>query len=140
MKIIQICPKCGLPGVKVNKKAVMYNLRRSGGIKNDVKIKWNICINPDCDCSYFSRKKLFSTSDLIKPLFYKDKSDNVPICYCSDLTRGEIKNAVKNRCKTIREVQNFTSKNITGNCEERNPFGKCCKQVFLRTIKDAIKA
>jgi bacterioferritin-associated ferredoxin len=135
MKIIQICPKCGLPGVRVNKEAVSYNLRKSGGFKSDVKLKWSICPNPDCDCSYFSRNKLFSTSDLVKPLFYKDKSDSVPICYCSDLTRGEIKNAVRNSCKTIREVQNFTKKNITGYCEKRNPLGKCCKQVFLRTLK-----
>jgi bacterioferritin-associated ferredoxin len=135
MKIIQICPRCGLPGVKVNEKAVSYNLKKSAKAKRDVKLKWNACINPDCKCSYFSKGKEFTKTDLVKPLFYKDKSDNAPICYCSDLTRGEIKSAVKKGCKTIREVRKFTKKNITGHCEERNPLGKCCNQVFLRSVK-----
>jgi hypothetical protein len=38
------------------------------------------------------------------------------------LTRGEIKNAVKQGKRTIDEVQAFTQKNITGLCEERNPL------------------
>ena len=87
-------------------------------------------------CSYFSKHHTFMTTDLIKPLFFKDNGDNVPICYCSDLTRGEIKNAVKKGKRTISEVQKFTQKNITGLCEERNPLGKCCRNVFLKTTSD----
>lgn len=136
MKIIQICPRCGHPGIKVNNKAVIYNLRKSAEAKRDVSLRWNACINPDCRCSYFIKDKEFTTEDLINPLFYKDKSDNVPVCYCSNLTRGEIKNAVENGCRTISEVQKFTKKKNTGNCEKINPLGKCCKQVFLFTIKD----
>jgi len=135
MKIIQICPKCGLPGVKVNEKAVIYNLKKSKEAKLIVKLKWSACINPECECSYYTKGKVFTSADLVKPLFYKDKSYNVPICYCTDLTRGEIKNAVKNGCESISEVRKFTKKNITGHCEKMNPLGKCCKQVFLRTIK-----
>ena len=138
MRIIQICPKCGLPGIKVNDKAVMFNLKTTKGVKNKANLKWSACINPDCECSYFSKGKEFTMADLVKPLFYKDKSENVPICYCSDLTRGEIKDAVKKGCRTISEVQKFTKKNITGHCETRNPLGKCCKQVFLKTIKDEL--
>jgi bacterioferritin-associated ferredoxin len=140
MKIIQICPGCGLPGIKVDEMAVKYNLKKPAKAEQDVKHKWSACINPGCECSYFTAGKAFDTSDLVKPLFYKDKSDDVPICYCSDLTRGEIKNAVRKGCQSISEVQKFTKKNITGKCEKRNPLGKCCKQVFLRTIKEEIKS
>lgn len=138
MKIIQICPSCGYPGVKVNETAVMYNLRKSSVLNSEVKRKWYACINPECECSYFSKGIEFKEADLVNPLFYKDKSEGVPICYCSDLTRGEIKEAVMNGCRTIGEVQKFTKKEITGQCEKKNPLGKCCKQVFLRTIKDNI--
>jgi len=100
--------------------------------------KWNICINPGCECSYFSGKDIFRTSDLRKPLFFKDTSDNVPICYCSGLTRGEIKDAVRNGCKTLRDVQKYTKKNMTGHCDTRNPLGKCCRNVFLRTISTSV--
>ncbi len=135
MKIIQICPKCGIPGLKVNKLVLKYNLKKSVETKGESKPGWRACINPDCDCSYFTKGKVFTKADLINPLFYKDNSDNVPICYCSDLTRGEIKNAIKCGCRTIGEVQKFTKKNTTGHCEKKNPLGKCCKQVFLWTIK-----
>jgi bacterioferritin-associated ferredoxin len=136
MEVIQICPKCGLPAISVKEKSVRFNIidSKKGLIKSTSK--WSVCNNPGCDCSYFSSIVLFRTYDLIKPLFFKDLSDNVPVCYCSDLTRGEIKNAVSNGKKTIDEVQEFTQKNITGYCEERNPLGKCCRNVFLKTISD----
>lgn len=138
MEIIQICPVCCLPAVAVNAEAVKYNVIGSLQHLINLKIKWSICVNPACDCSYFSKTRNFRTADLNVPLFFKDKSDNVPICYCSDLTRGEIKNAVKNGCKSIDDVQNYTRKDITGMCKERNPLGKCCRNVFLKTISDAM--
>jgi len=137
MDIIQICPKCGFPAIGVNEKAVRFNIIDSKKGMISAPSKWSMCNNPNCDCTYFSKNIIFNTSDLIVSLFFKDASDNVPICYCSNLTRREIQNAVKNGCKTIDDVQNYTKKNITEFCEERNPLGKCCRNVFLRTIKDA---
>jgi hypothetical protein len=136
MEIIQICPECGFPAIGVNEKAVRYNIIFAKKEMINSTLKWSICNNPNCDCSYFSKNSIFKTSDLIGPLFFKDISSNDPICYCSNLTRGEIQDAVKKGCKTIYDVQNYTKKNITGFCEERNPLGKCCRNVFLRTIKD----
>jgi hypothetical protein len=138
MEIIQICPKCGLPAVEVNVEAVKFNVIQSLQAMINVKNKWNVCVNPKCDCSYFSKTKELSTADLNVSLFFKDKSDNMPICYCSNLTRGEIKEALKNGCKSIDDVQNYTKKNVTGICEERNPLGKCCRNVFLKTISDSL--
>ena len=137
MEIIQICPLCGLPTVAVNTEAVKFNIIEPKKDMVDLKKKWSICVNPDCDCTYFSKHTVFRTADLIVPLFFKDNSDNVPVCYCSNLTRGEIKNAVNNGCKSIDDVQNFTKKDITGLCEERNPLGKCCRNVFLKTISES---
>ena len=139
MKLIQICPSCGKPGVRVREDAVKYNILNFKRKHKDSNTKWNICINPVCDSSYFSNKDLFRTSDLKKPLFFKDSSDDVPICYCSGLTRGEIREAVQNGCKTIRDVQKYTKKSVTGHCETRNPLGKCCRNVFLRTISESSK-
>lgn len=139
MEIIQICPKCGQPAISVNYKTVEYNLIDTAKLNIESNLKWNICINQNCDCSYFSNKQIFKITDLIKPLFFKDNSDNVPICYCSDLTRGEIQNAVKHGMRTIGDIQKYTQKNITGYCEVRNPLGNCCRNVFLRTISDQKK-
>jgi len=138
MKIIQICPKCGAPAVGVNVEAVKFNVIESLQALITVKNKWNICINPDYDCSYFSKTIELSKADLKVPLFFKEKADDVPICYCSSLTRGEIKEAVINGFKSIDDVQNYTKKDVTGMCEERNPLGKCCRKVFLKTISDSL--
>ena len=138
MKEIQICPECGQPGVKVNSKAVKYNLKKSVSAKIDHKLKWNACINKDCRCSYYSGKQKYSIADMGTPLFYKDSSDNVPICYCSDLTRSEIKNAVRKGKLTTGAVRKFTHKTSTGHCDKMNPLGKCCKQILMKTIKDYV--
>ena len=134
MEIIQICPQCGIPAISVNDNAVRYNLTDTSRKVMPENLKWSICINPNCTCTYFSKQQTFFIQDLQKPLFFKDSNDNVPICYCSDLTRGEIKDAVKAGCKSIDAVQNYTKKDITGYCEERNPLGKCCRNVFIREI------
>ena len=68
----------------------------------------------------------------------KNDGDDALICYCSDITRGEIKNAVKSGCRTIADVRKHTNKNITGQCREKNPSGKCCENVFWNEIKKAI--
>lgn len=136
MEIIQICPQCGIPAIEVNEKAVRFNIINSKKELIIASSKWSICNNPNCDCSYFSKNSIFKTSDLNVSLFFKDKSSKTPICYCSNLTRGEIQSAVINGCKTIDDVQNYTKKDITGFCEERNPLGKCCRNIFLKTIKD----
>jgi hypothetical protein len=134
MEIIKICPNCGNPAIAVVESAVEYNLKKTLSFQSNKK--WSICSNPVCEVSYFSKDLQFSLNDLINPLWFKDNGDNVPVCYCSDLTRGEIKNAVRQGCKTIDDVQELTNKNITGFCEERNPLGKCCRNVFLKTISD----
>ena len=136
MKLIQICPQCGLPGIKVDKKAVINNLKKTKRTGIDMKMKWNICSNPECTGSYFSGGTAFSTSDLTKPIFYKNNSDKVPICYCAGLTRGEIKDAVRHGCKSVKEVHKYTGKNGSGHCDERNPLGKCCRNVFVKTIEE----
>ena len=138
MKTIPVCPECGLPGIKVNEKAVAGNLKKPVRNKGIHDHKWHACINPACTCSYFSGVKTYNISDLSRPLFYKDNSDNAVICYCAGLKRGEIKNAVFHGCKTSGEVRKYAKKKGSGNCEKMNPLGKCCKTVLVRTIKEAL--
>lgn len=136
MKAIPICPDCGLPGIKVNEKAVSYNLRKSEIIKDIHGLKWHACINPSCTSAYFSGGRSLSTSDLGTSLFYKDKSDDAVICYCADLKKGEIRKALNHGCRTSGDVRKYTGKTASGNCEKKNPLGKCCKTVLSRTIKE----
>jgi hypothetical protein len=135
MKIIPICPVCGAVGIDVNRKTVKCMLKEKPK-KQTLKGKlWAVCSNPGCKVAYFSGKTAFETEALKVPLWFKDPGANVPICYCSKLTRGEIAAAVKGGCKTIGAVQKKTGKNITGKCRKRNPLGRCCRDVFVKAIE-----
>ena len=98
---------------------------------------YQICINSDCEVVYFNNPEsiIYSTSDLQVKVWFKDlDDDSVPVCYCSNLTRAEIKEAVINGYTTPTEIRKYTGKTITGNCLIENPAGKCCHQAFVKEI------
>jgi NAD(P)H-nitrite reductase large subunit len=80
----------------------------------------------------------YETADKMNNLDTNNSENNRIICFCSDLSLNEITNAVSNGCCTIAEVRNFTNKNITGNCKEKNPMGICCHKEFEMIINQAI--
>lgn len=135
MDIINICPKCGNPGIEIEKITLENIINENKKNKILTKQQYYICSSPKCKISYFSDGVFFLINDIKTPIWYKDSRLEVPICYCSNLTRGEIFQAVKKGCKTIDEIQKYTNKNITGNCNKMNPLGKCCRDVFLYTMK-----
>jgi len=131
-----VCSICGTPSIEVNKEAVVAMLKTPSIFLGNEKVY--TCVNANCEIAYYTNEVSITINELKKPLFFKDKSDNVPICYCSNLTRGEIKDAVNNGSKTIDDVQEFTRKNITGKCKKENPLGQCCRNSFLFEIEQAL--
>jgi bacterioferritin-associated ferredoxin len=58
------------------------------------------------------------------------------ICYCQQVTEKEIKDAMANGAKTLKEIQEATGAGTGNQCSERNPTGKCCSgdiQAILKT-------
>ena len=139
MDIIEVCPSCGGLGIEVGSITVKSLLKDD--LKSEIEIgeKWYICSSENCDTVYFSNGKNYSKDDVRVLIWFKEHTDEVPICYCSNLTEKEIFNAIKDGCKTIDDVQGYTGKNITGKCKTENPLGKCCRNVFLKAIEDAKK-
>jgi hypothetical protein len=140
MKIIKVCPVCGSVCVEVDSVTVDSMLNQD---LNEDQIKnksWAVCVNANCNVSYFNEKITLKINDIKVPLWFKDFGLEVPICYCSNLTRGEIIDAVKNGCRNIKEVQTYTKKNITGKCKKEKPLGQCCRNVFLQTIEEGIRS
>lgn len=137
MSIIEICPSCGNLGIGVESITVKNMLKDNLKAEFKDNGKWCICSSENCDTVYFSENKLYSKGDVRVLIWYKEHTDEVPICYCSNLTEKEIFEAVKRGCSTIDEVQEYTGKNITGKCKTENPLGKCCRNVFLKAIEDA---
>lgn len=50
------------------------------------------------------------------------------ICYCKNVSAEEIKSAISQGAKTLKDIQ-FTTSACTGNsCSELNPKGVCCSE------------
>lgn len=139
MDVIEICPSCGGLGIEVEPITVKNML--NDDLKSEINdnVKWYICSSENCETVYFSNDNKYSKKDVGVLIWFKEHIDDVPICYCSNLTEKEIFGAVRNGCRTIDEVQEYTGKNITGKCKTENPLGKCCRNVFLKAIEDAKK-
>lgn len=134
--IIDICPRCSSPGYHVEKLVVDYFTKKD----NTSSSEFYACCDSTCEVAYFAKNTLIKCDELKSTLWYKDKSLNVQVCYCSNITRLEVYESVYSyNAKTISDVQRILGKNRTGFCKEENPVGGCCKNVFLYTIEEALK-
>ena len=135
MSIIPICPKCGTPAIGVATEVLLHFAKTTPPPDK----RWAACVSASCPIAYFASGQTIEISELTQALWYKDARTNVPICYCSQLTRGEIQSAVKNGARTIDDIQSMTKKSRTGHCQRENPLGGCCREAFLREIEKAEK-
>jgi bacterioferritin-associated ferredoxin len=141
------CPLCGRRGQSVPPEAVQNLVRPEaksrlpGGILSVPT--WWLCPNPTCDAVYFSTPHwgaagappLFRRPDLQVPVWLKEPGEDVPLCYCSGLTRGEVREAVAAGCRTIEEIRARTGRTTEGNCLKENPSGHCCHAVLREEIR-----
>ncbi len=139
LEILKTCPTCGSPGIDVKEATVKSLLKaeKAGSMRH--KNGWHICANPQCRIAYFTADESFGMDDLRVRIWFKDRTDDVTICYCSKMSKREIMDAVRHGCKTIDQVQAYTGKNVTGNCERENPLGRCCRDVFLWAMREGKK-
>ena len=58
------------------------------------------------------------------------------VCYCRNVKKSEIVNAIKKGAKNIKDIQLMT-KACTGNkCKELNPKGRCCSVEIIEILKE----
>lgn len=57
---------------------------------------------------------------------WRDNPDSVTVCYCKNVKKGEIVNAIKNGNNTLVKIQQSTSACTGKECKKMNPSGKCC--------------
>jgi len=133
MKPTQICPTCGQPTLKVKEEAVKNQAIESKNVSSK-KVKWQVCVSESCETVYIQNDKQIKRNELRQPVFFKDKTDNTLICYCYKITKGEIKLAIENGCKSVGEVYKYLNKTKSGSCSTNNPLGKSCSGVFKYTF------
>ena len=48
------------------------------------------------------------------------------ICYCKNVTKAEIEQAIVNGAKSLKDIQKDTGASTGNKCKELNPSGICC--------------
>lgn len=49
--------------------------------------------------------------------------NNEIVCYCSNVTKGQIVEAIENGARTLDDIKKMTGACTVGRCEELNPKG-----------------
>lgn len=63
------------------------------------------------------------------------QSDEI-ICYCDNVTRGEIEQACADGAKTLADVRRMTGACTSCKCEEMSPKHKCCAGDIARAMTE----
>ena len=126
------CPKCGLEGKRVPEETV----RALASRQVEAEALYGLCLNPSCDVVYYTPEGacLFKSDVKVKVWFKEPGDPDCPVCYCSSLTRRQIRSAVSHGAQTIEEVRQLTGTLRTGACRTENPTGACCHRALEQEI------
>jgi len=58
------------------------------------------------------------------------------ICYCKNVNKAEIEQAIEKGAKTLSDIQNMTGACTGGQCKELNPLGRCCSEDIKAMLSD----
>lgn len=104
--------------------------------------KYHICLNGDCDVVYFNldQKLVFKKDSLKMPIWFKKDTDPKYICYCNKVTEQQIIDAILHKnAKDMKGIITITGAMKNGECETKNPLGKCCGSVIQEIINRTLK-
>ena len=129
------CPQCGQKGKSVSTLTVKSLVR---GHTRVAPGTYFFCRTPDCQVVYFSESGLFLKPDLKVRVGLKETEDPIPLCYCFDYTRADIRRDVEGRGSTdILEGIKAEVKAGFCACEVKNPSGDCCLGEITRALQEA---
>lgn len=58
------------------------------------------------------------------------------VCYCSNITKRQILEAVKHGAGTLQDVQRMTTACTAGNCQEKSPKKRCCSADIIKILNE----
>lgn len=122
---LNICPVCQLKGKSVPIITLKSLLKPTALVMIDAKANYAFCANPKCQVVYFCGNHYFTKDELKVPVYQKEETDDIPVCYCFGWTRERLVIAIKDNQKPIEHIQEQLKANRCG-CEVNNPQGSCC--------------
>jgi len=133
---IPICPTCSKTGAKVPHSVFKSNLKPSFFNQINFDEKYYICLNRDCHTAYYNENITLNKSSLKRELWFKSGTERKIICYCNNIDREQIKEAVqKESLETWEDITGHYRNKVIEKCEILNPTGLCCRDTFAKVIQ-----
>lgn len=135
------CPSCGARGLRVQPITVKALLNPSGLQRGPVEDP-RFCATATCPVVYFetSQDRMFTEHDLLVRVHAKHpEDDEVPVCYCFDVTPRAIQREVALSGRTTASER--IGRDVKAGrcaCEVKNPRGVCCLGDVIRVEKAAM--
>ncbi len=68
---------------------------------------------------------MYKKDNLTVKVWFKEKTSQVPVCYCKNVTEQDISDHILHKCcNTLKDIQNHTGANTGKECLTKNPTGK----------------
>ncbi|MDI6907972.1 MAG: (2Fe-2S)-binding protein [Thermoanaerobacterales bacterium] len=120
-KVTACCPVCGGAGQRVPVVTVRSLVREDLAAPEG---EYAICLAPGCPVVYFG-PALFRKGDLTVRVWFKEKDEPKPICYCKNVTEAEILAHIRaGCCHTLEDIQRHTGADTGKQCAVKNPTGR----------------
>lgn len=128
-----LCPITGVIGRPVDTITLKALLRPAALATLDPGAQHYYCPDPICDTVYFAGRRTFARADLDVPVLAKERSGNVPVCYCFGWTRDRVHSE---GAGAVAEIRAHIAAGRCG-CEVNNPKGACCLGDVERIVRAA---
>jgi len=130
------CPSCGKKGKPVAVLTVKSLVRDHTRVPSSVS--YSFCRTTECDVVYFSDQAVFRKPDLKVRVGIKETADPVPLCYCFDYSREDVRRHIESTGRTtiLEEIKAEVQSGFCA-CEVKNPSGACCLGDVTRAIQEA---
>jgi len=56
------------------------------------------------------------------------------ICYCSNVTEGEIVQAISRGARSLNDIRELTGACTLAKCKEMSPRGTCCSPLIMEIL------
>lgn len=129
------CPNCNNSGQLVPNTIFNSILVADSKSKIDMEIKNYICLSPECNTAYYNDLLTIDTAELKREIWFKNNSKRKIICYCNNIDKSMIKDAIANHnLSTWEEITSHYRKKVIEKCELLNPTGLCCRNTFNKVV------
>ncbi len=129
-----VCAQCRKKGKSVSTLTVKSLVKDHTQVSPGT---YFFCRTPNCEVVYFSEEALFWKPDLKVRVGVKETEDPVPLCYCFDYSRADIRKDMEEKGST--DIPERIKAEVQAGycaCEVKNPSGSCCLGDITRAIQE----